>query len=278
MPPFFTIITSTYNAADTLPHLLDSLASQTCRDFNWIVQDGASSDATMQIVEQYRDRLPEILTDSGRDSGIYDAWNKAIDRWQDNMGEWVLFLGADDTLHSSTTLQEVLEHIISIKNDNIIFAAGNINLVDTNGTIIRTVIVDKNSAFKNRYRGTPLPHSGLFTKKTFLVSTKFDTKFKIAGDYDFILKTWKSEHQIIELNILVTDMGNDGISHTLETIYIRRKELFLAIKNTNTLQSFLFAFFMIKHNIRLSIKQSLLKIKLGQYLYAFYKKYKSSLK
>ena len=98
MPPFFTIITSTYNAAATLPHLLDSLASQTCRDFNWIVQDGASSDATIQIVEQYRDRLPEVLTDSGKDSGIYDAWNKAIDRWQDKMGEWILFLGADDKL------------------------------------------------------------------------------------------------------------------------------------------------------------------------------------
>ena len=93
MPPFFTIITSTYNAAATLPRLLDSLASQTCRDFNWIVQDGASSDATIQIVEQYRDRLPEVLADSGKDSGIYDAWNKAIDRWQDKMGEWVLFFG-----------------------------------------------------------------------------------------------------------------------------------------------------------------------------------------
>lgn len=274
MPPFFTIITSTYNAAATLPHLLDSLASQTCRDFNWIVQDGASSDATMQIVEQYRDHLPEILADSGRDSGIYDAWNKAIDRWQDNMGEWVLFLGADDTLHSSTTLQEVLEHIISVKNDNIIFAAGNINLVDTNGIIIRTVIVDKNSAFKNRYRGTPLPHSGLFTKKNFLVSTKFDTKFKIAGDYDFILKTWKLEHQTIELNMLVTDMGNEGISHTSKTISIRKKELFLAIKNTNTLQSFLFIIFIIKHNIKLNIKRFLLKTKLGQNLYTFYKKYK----
>ena len=73
--PCFTIITSTWNAAATLPRLLDSLAAQTCRDFNWIVQDGASSDATLDIVERYRDRLPEILTAGGRDNGIYDAWN-----------------------------------------------------------------------------------------------------------------------------------------------------------------------------------------------------------
>ena len=81
MPPFFSIITSTYNAEETLPPLLESLASQTCRDFNWIVQDGSSSDATMQLVEGYRDRLPEIFADSRKDCGIYDAWNKALDRW-----------------------------------------------------------------------------------------------------------------------------------------------------------------------------------------------------
>lgn len=80
MPPFFTIITSTYNAEKALPPLLESLASQTCHDFNWIVQDGSSSDATMQIVEQYRNRLPEILADSRKDRGIYDAWNKALDQ------------------------------------------------------------------------------------------------------------------------------------------------------------------------------------------------------
>lgn len=115
MPPFFTIITSTYNAATTLPRLLNSLASQTCRDFNWIVQDGASSDTTMQIVEQYRDCLPEILADSSKDSGIYDAWNKAIDCWQDKIGEWILFLGADDTLLSHDTLATVKEKIITLK-------------------------------------------------------------------------------------------------------------------------------------------------------------------
>ena len=127
MPPFFTIITSTYNAAATLPRLLDSLASQTCRDFNWIVQDGASSDATIQIVEQYRDRLPEVLADSGKDSGIYDAWNKAIDRWQDKMGEWVLFLGADDKLADVNVLQCVQEKI-NRADANTLFAAGNIEI------------------------------------------------------------------------------------------------------------------------------------------------------
>jgi glycosyltransferase involved in cell wall biosynthesis len=63
MTPFFTIITATYNAAATLPRLLDSLAAQTCRDFELVIQDGASTDATAAIAEAYRERLcrPSLL-------------------------------------------------------------------------------------------------------------------------------------------------------------------------------------------------------------------------
>ena len=91
----------------------------------------------MQIVEQYRDRLPEILADSSKDSGIYEAWNKAIDRWQDKMGEWVLFLGADDTLYDSQVLEKVKNKLSGISK-SILFASGDMNLVDLAGEIIST--------------------------------------------------------------------------------------------------------------------------------------------
>ena len=61
MPPFFTIITATYNAAATLPRLLESLAAQTCRDFVWVAQDGASNDDTLAVIEQWRERLDLVL-------------------------------------------------------------------------------------------------------------------------------------------------------------------------------------------------------------------------
>ena len=152
MPPFFTIITSTYNAAATLPRLLDSLASQTCQDFNWIVQDGASSDTTMHIVEQYRNRLPEILADSSKDSGIYNAWNKAIDRWQDKMGKWILFLGADDRLADVNVLQRVQEKI-NRADANTLFAAGNIDICNISTEKIIKKFESKPGCFSRRFRG-----------------------------------------------------------------------------------------------------------------------------
>lgn len=213
MPPFFTIITSTYNAAATLPRLLDSLASQTCRDFNWIVKDGASLDSTMQIVEQYRDRLPEVLANSGKDRGIYDAWNKVLERWGEKMGDWVLFLGADDMLAADTVLDDIKKELIAIP-DQVIFYAGKLNIIDYKSASAEGYLkkTSHRIRFSRRFFDMPFQHPALFQRKHVLLQHKFDPTFKIAGDYDFILRSWKIEEQARESDMLVTYMALNGIS------------------------------------------------------------------
>lgn len=267
MPPFFTIITSTYNAAATLPRLLDSLASQTCRDFNWIVQDGASSDATIQIVEQYRDRLPEILADSSKDNGIYDAWNKAIDRWQDKMGEWVLFLGADDKLADVNVLQCVQEKI-NRADANTLFAAGNIEIYNISTEKSIKKFESKPGCFARRFRGLPIPHTGLFTHQSLLSSSCFDTHFRIAGDYDFILRNWSAENQILLLDICITKMGDAGISNTNSTLH----EDFIAIKKISLCRALNYLLIKFIENAKLKLKILIFKLPLGRNIYTIYRK------
>lgn len=216
--PCFTIITSTWNAAATLPRLLDSLAAQTCHDFNWIVQDGASSDATLDIVERYRDRLPEILTASGRDNGIYDAWNKAIDRWQNKLGEWVLFLGADDALAGPAVLAAVKEHLTGCP-ETVLYATGRMTLMDyAQGTSHPADYpADCAERFRQRFYGMPLAHPATFHRRSMLLQNRFDTSFRIAGDYDLVLRTWTSPQQLQPLPLHVTVMALGGISSSTET-------------------------------------------------------------
>ena len=211
--PSFTIITSTWNAAATLPRLLDSLAAQTCRDFNWIVQDGASSDATLDIVEQYRDRLPEILTAGGRDGGIYDAWNKAIDRWQDKLGDWILFLGADDALAGPDVLAAVKERLTDCP-ETVLYAVGGLTFTDYEQGTSRPADhpADYAEKFRQRFYGMPLAHPATFHRRSMLLQNRFDTSFRIAGDYDFILRTWTSPQQLLPLPLHVTFMALGGIS------------------------------------------------------------------
>lgn len=276
MPPFFTIITSTYNAATTLPRLLNSLASQTCRDFNWIVQDGASSDTTMQIVEQYRDCLPEILADSSQDSGIYDAWNKAIDRWQDKMGEWVLFLGADDMLASKYVLSRV-QNIINTLPKSIIFAAGDIVFLNTVKDFESSFKAPQSEiAFKRRIYTMPFPHNGLFTRKS-AIQNKFNTAFHIAGDYDFILREFHSPSQLKRLGLLITYMGDGGISNTPENYKIIGKEMAFTIKTYAPNYIMLFKLNYIKYIILMMIKKYLLHSNIGLRVFLFLKKIKNKI-
>lgn len=222
MPPFFTIITATYNAAGTLPRLLDSLASQTCRDFNWIVQDGASSDTTMQIVDAYTEKLPSVLAESVTDKGIYDAWNKALEREKANLGTWILFLGADDFLADPGVLGKVKSVLEKISGE-IILAVGSIECFSEEGntTLAPSNIVQN---FEKRNLGMPLPHTGLFAKKELFERCPFDPQFKIAGDYDWLLSVWQKPEQSKILNVLVTKMALGGISNDLRTAALVRAE------------------------------------------------------
>lgn len=252
--PFFSIVTSTLNAARSVSRLLDSLASQTCRDFNWIVQDGASSDATMRIVEDYRHRLPEILANSSPDTGIYDAWNKALARWQDRLGEWVLFLGADDRLASPEVLARVQEKLCNAPAEKD-FATGHILFMDDMDMTASTkekhtgIWEGKIHNLSWKFRGMTLPHSGLFTRRRLFSPPCFSTRFRIAGDYDFILKHCHSKDQLLELDILITHMGNAGISS------INKKQVmnenFQVIKQYSLAHAVLYYLFFVKGGKRL---------------------------
>jgi glycosyltransferase involved in cell wall biosynthesis len=97
-PPFLiSIITATYNAAEHLPRLIASMRAQSDQDFEWIVADGASTDATLDLLAAVKDL--KLVIDTRRDFGIYDALNRAVGMAH---GEYYLVLGADDTLYPET--------------------------------------------------------------------------------------------------------------------------------------------------------------------------------
>src|SRR5699024_955190 len=70
------IITVCYNSAKTIRDTIESVLSQTGPDVEYIIVDGASSDGTLSIVNEYRERITRIISES--DQGIYDAMNKGI--------------------------------------------------------------------------------------------------------------------------------------------------------------------------------------------------------
>lgn len=216
MPPFFSIITATYNAASTLPRLLDSLVEQTCRDFNVIIQDGASQDNTVAIAESYRDRLPELILESSPDTGIYDAWNKAIPHIS---GEWVLFMGAEDDFVSPYALNHVME-ILSVLPASCQYYAAPVQIIFSSGVLLETI---SPASLHELPQGMCLPHQGLFHRADLFSKEKFNKNFHIAGDYDFVCRTVE-EKNFCKGDTPYVRMVFGGISSDMRHMLTRERE------------------------------------------------------
>lgn len=106
-PPLFSIITVTFNAEETLPLTLASIHGQTGVEpwqFEHILVDGASTDATLEIAGRYKNRIRHLLSEP--DEGIYHAMNKGLAL---ATGTYVWFINAGDTIHGSGTLAKLVE-------------------------------------------------------------------------------------------------------------------------------------------------------------------------
>ncbi|HEY2977178.1 MAG TPA: glycosyltransferase, partial [Burkholderiaceae bacterium] len=99
--PLVSFIVPTFDSQAHLARALQSLADQTCRDFEVVISDGASLDDTVLVAQSFAANLPSLTIDSQPDQGVYDAINRGIGLAR---GDWVLVLGSDDRLHAPDTL------------------------------------------------------------------------------------------------------------------------------------------------------------------------------
>jgi len=104
-----SIITINYNNAAGLKKTLDSVASQTCSDFEHIIVDGASTDDSVDIIRAYSQspiaNRHKIIWLSEPDTGIYNAMNKGVRMAK---GEYTLMLNSGDYLMDEHVIEKVL--------------------------------------------------------------------------------------------------------------------------------------------------------------------------
>ena len=99
-----SIITATYNSAATVRHTIESVLNQTYPDIEYIIIDGASKDDTLDIVNEYSDRIATVISE--RDKGIYDAMNKGVAA---ATGDVIGILNSDDFFTDDRVIQRVVD-------------------------------------------------------------------------------------------------------------------------------------------------------------------------
>ncbi|MEF8708979.1 MAG: glycosyltransferase family 2 protein [Candidatus Accumulibacter propinquus] len=222
LPPLISIITSTLNAAAMLPHTIESLRAQTCRDFEWIVVDGASTDATVDLLRDCLDVVAILISEP--DTGIYDAWNKACRRAR---GEWLIFMGAGDELTDANTLAICSGHLRCAPASTS-FVYGRLELISPQARSVIDVFGSPWQEICNKWEiGRPAlpPHGATFHRRNlFDEPDPFDLRFAIAADSHFLLRQIRN-HPPHFMPVTVTRSPLGGVSFRLDTARLVATEI-----------------------------------------------------
>jgi glycosyltransferase involved in cell wall biosynthesis len=202
-----SIITATYNAAQHLPDAIRSVRGQTDARVQWIIIDGGSSDATVKMLRSNEDVIDYWLSEP--DAGIYDAWNKGLAKVT---GDWVCFLGADDYLWSPDTLQNIASSLENVDKD-VLVAYAKIMLLNSHGDVIHP-IGDPWTTIRDRFTQTMcLNHQGVLHRRQLFESCgNFDQSFRIAGDYELLLRYLPAGGAVFIPGIIFAGMRQGGVS------------------------------------------------------------------
>jgi glycosyltransferase involved in cell wall biosynthesis len=179
-----TVITVSYNSATTIAETLRSVARQTHPEIEHVVIDGASTDATLATVREWGSHLSALSSEPDR--GIYDAMNKGV---RQTRGDVVGFLNADDHYAHDA----VLAHVAAAFADPGVDAVmGDVAFFrpDRPDHVVRRYRADK-FAPKHLAWGWMPPHPALFVRRgVFERVGPFRTDFRIAGDYEWIVRAF----------------------------------------------------------------------------------------
>ena len=141
--PTITIITICYNAQSTISRTLESIQAQTYIDLEYLVIDGASRDATLELVSRL---APRARVFSERDQGIYDAMNKGL---KHATGDYVWYINAGDALPSPTTVEELVsEAFADGREPDVIY--GDTRLIDAEGRASRSTRIHQSTSEEKR--------------------------------------------------------------------------------------------------------------------------------
>lgn len=177
-----SIITVAYNARETIAATLESVAAQTHPEIEHIVVDGASTDGTLEIIQQNGKHVAKLISEP--DKGIYDAMNKGLGL---ATGEVIGFLNADDVYADDEVLQRVAENMARNDVDAVYGDAEFVNPARSTRAVRRY----RSEHFRpDRIAWGWMPaHPSLFLRRTVYARFgNFRTDYRIAGDFELIAR------------------------------------------------------------------------------------------
>ena len=187
--PLVTVITVVFNGAATLEHTIRSVIEQTYDNVEYIIIDGGSTDATLDIIRKYEGSIDYWLSE--KDEGVYDAMNKGIALAR---GEYIGMLTADDFFSNPSALQIITTRLSGSEVDAVFSCLDIIDPAKLD-RVLRKYRISSFSPFMLRIGVMP-PHPTFYCRKAcYEKAGLYRTDYRIAADFEMLARLLL-KHQI----------------------------------------------------------------------------------
>ena len=207
--PKFSLITVTYNAGAVLEDTIQSIITQTYKNVEYILIDGASTDNPMRIIERYRDHIHTVVSEP--DQGLYDAMNKGLSL---ATGDYVCFLNAGDCLHEDDTLLGMV-HSVAASHEapcppDVLY--GDTALVDSEGHFLRMrrLTPPEHLTWKSFRHGMLVCHQAFFARRA--IAPHYDLRYRFSADFDWCIRVMKQARYLHNTHLTLVDYLDEGLT------------------------------------------------------------------
>jgi glycosyltransferase involved in cell wall biosynthesis len=226
-----TYVTITYNAAKVLQRTLDSVLQQDYPNIVHLIVDGASTDDTLKLVDDYIARSNaagnghQVQVTSEPDKGIYDAMNKGL-RALD--GDYVCFLNAGDFLPAPDTASKIAQQAAATGGLPAVLY-GDTDIVDGEGRFLhhRRLAPPENLTWKSFKQGMLVCHQAFYARTDFAIATPYDMQYRYSADVDWCIRVMKAAEKenvpLLNLHMVVANYTEEGQTtlHHRESLWER---------------------------------------------------------
>jgi len=199
--PLISVITVVFNGALFLEKTIQSVSSQLYDNVEFIVVDGKSSDATVDLIKKYEDKIDCWVSE--KDDGIFDAMNKGVGFAH---GKYIIFMNAGDLFFDEFVINEIYRHCML--NYDVVYGDRSNNKAE----IVRA----PKKIFKMALFRRGICHQSTFIKKkAFLRIGMYDTAFLLGGDHDWLIRACLAGLKFKYVPIPICIYLGDGVSSNI---------------------------------------------------------------
>ncbi len=209
--PLISIITVVFNGERFLEDTIKSVINQKYDNVEYVIIDGASTDRTVDIIKKFESQIDYWVSE--KDEGIYDAMNKGIKLTQ---GDLIGLINADD-YYLLDTVSDIVSSI-SFKSADIVY--GDMDLIAREGA---EILQHRRASHKKLIYGMSLNHPATFVRRVLYTKEGFDTTYRLAADYDFLLRQKMCSATFRYIQKTLAIMRDDGASKALSILTSREE-------------------------------------------------------